>query len=182
MTLASFEFWILVLSGTLPITVLVVDDNAHMRTIIRELLRGSGINSVKEASDPVDAFEILKNTQIDLILADLSMPIIDGVEFVKMVRTSADSPNPYMPVIMITGHSERTRVTAARDAGVNEFLVKPVTAKALIERLSMIVENPRPFVKSSTYFGPCRRRRNNPNFEGPWRRKSDAKRQAAEKA
>jgi two-component system, chemotaxis family, chemotaxis protein CheY len=158
---------------SLPITVLIVDDNAHMRAIIKELLRGAGVTQIKEANDPVDAFEVLKTSPIDLILADLSMPIIDGVEFVKMVRTSADSPNPYMPIIMITGHSERSRVTAARDAGVNEFLVKPVTAKALLERLSLIIESPRPFVKSSTYFGPCRRRRNDPKFEGPWRRKSD---------
>lgn len=158
---------------SLPITVLVVDDNAHMRTILRELLRGAGVTQIREANDPVDAFELLRTVPIDLILADLSMPIIDGVEFVKMVRTSADSPNPYMPVIMITGHSERSRVTAARDAGVNEFLVKPVTAKALMERLGTIVENPRPFVKSASYFGPCRRRRKDPKFEGPWRRRSD---------
>jgi CheY-like chemotaxis protein len=159
--------------AVLPITVLVVDDNQHMRSILKELLKSAGVTDIKEASDPVDAFEILKNGPVDLLLADLSMPIIDGVEFVKMVRTSADSPNPFLPVIMVTGHSERTKVMAARDAGVNEFLVKPVTAKALMERLSLIVNTPRPFVKSPTYFGPDRRRRASATYEGPWRRATD---------
>jgi DNA-binding response OmpR family regulator len=88
-----------------------------------------------------------------------------------MIRTNEDSPNHFLPIIMITGHSERSRVNAARDAGVNEFLVKPVTAKGLMERLSLIVNRPRNFVKSKHYFGPDRRRRPDPNFSGEERRK-----------
>jgi two-component system, chemotaxis family, chemotaxis protein CheY len=163
-------------SKTLPLTILVVDDNHHMRSIIKELLRAIGVQEVREANDPVEAFELLKSTPIDLILADLSMPIIDGVEFIRMVRTSADSPNPFLPVIMITGHSERS----ARDAGVNEFLVKPVTAKSLMERLTMIVNHPRAFVRSGSYFGPDRRRRQDPKFTGPWRRANDEQPAAAQ--
>jgi two-component system, chemotaxis family, chemotaxis protein CheY len=158
---------------TLPITVLVVDDNQHMRSILKELLRAVGVKKVKEAEDPVEAFELIKTVPIDLVLADYSMPIIDGVEFTRMVRTGSDSPNPFLPIVMITGHSERSRVNAARDAGVNEFLVKPVTAKSLIERIQMVVNNPRSFIKSSAYFGPDRRRRKEKNFTGPWRREDD---------
>lgn len=158
---------------TLPITVLVVDDNQHMRSILKELLRAVGLKKVKEAEDPVEAFEIIKMFPIDLVLVDYSMPIIDGVEFTQMVRTSSDSPNPFLPIVMITGHSERSRVNAARDAGVNEFLVKPVTAKSLIERIQMVVNNPRSFIKSPSYFGPDRRRRKEVTFAGPWRREED---------
>jgi two-component system, chemotaxis family, chemotaxis protein CheY len=160
-------------SSVLPICVLVVDDNQHMRSILKELLKSANVQDIKEASDPVDAFEILKTVPVDILIADLSMPMIDGVEFTKMVRTGADSPNPFLPIIMVTGHSERSKVMAARDAGVNEFLVKPVTAKSLMDRLALVVNAPRPFVKAAGYFGPDRRRRQNPNFEGPWRRKSD---------
>ena len=159
---------------SLPITVLIVDDNNHMRTILKELLRAVGIHEIKEAADPVEAFELIKTVAIDLVLVDFSMPIIDGVEFTQMVRTSSDSPNPYMPIVMITGHSERSRVNSARDAGVNEFLVKPVTAKSLMERITSVVNNPRSFVKGGQYFGPDRRRRKDTNFSGPWRRKSDS--------
>ncbi len=161
-------------SQHLPITVLVIDDNTHMRSIIKELLRAIGIQSIKEAADPVEAFELIKSAPIDLVLVDFSMPIIDGVEFTQMVRTSSDSPNPYLPIVMITGHSERTRVNAARDAGVNEFLVKPVTAKGLLERIGAVVNSPRSFVKGGQYFGPDRRRRKDAKFSGPYRRKTDA--------
>ena len=92
-----------------------------------------------------------------------------------MVRTSSDSPNPFMPIVMITGHSERSRVNAARDAGVNEFLVKPVTAKSLMDRINTVVNHPRSFVKGGTYFGPDRRRRKDMNYAGPWRRKEESK-------
>jgi two-component system, chemotaxis family, chemotaxis protein CheY len=159
----------------LPITVLIVDDNAHMRVIIKELLRAAGVQDIKEASEPTEAFEFLKSVPIDLLLVDLSMPIIDGVEFTQMVRTSSDSPNPFLPIIMVTGHSERSRVSAARDAGVNEFLVKPVTAKSLMDRITSVVNSPRSFVRSGTYFGPDRRRKTDPGYSGPKRRKDDQK-------
>jgi two-component system chemotaxis response regulator CheY len=158
-------------STSIPITILIVDDNQHMRGILKELLRAAGVNDIKEASDPVEAFEYMKASSVDLLLVDLAMPLIDGVEFTKMIRTSEDSPNPFLPIIMITGHSERSRVNAARDAGVNEFLVKPVTAKSLMERLTLIVNKPRNFVKSKLYFGPDRRRRPDPNYGGSERRK-----------
>ncbi len=160
-------------SKGLPICVLVVDDNHHMRSLIKELLKAIGVNNVLEAADPTDAFEILRTNPIDLLLVDFSMPMIDGVEFVQMIRNSADSPNPFIPVIMVTGHSERSKVMAARDAGVNEFLVKPINARNLLSRLQSVVENPRPFVKVANYFGPDRRRGANPKHEGPWRRRDD---------
>ena len=150
---------------------MIVDDNQHMRGILKELLRAAGVNDIREASDPLEAFEYMKSSLIDLLLVDLSMPLMDGVEFTRMVRTNENSPNHFLPIIMITGHSERSRVNAARDAGVNEFLVKPVTAKGLMERLSLIVNRPRNFVKSKQYFGPDRRRRADPNFSGEERRK-----------
>lgn len=158
-------------STSIPITILIVDDNQHMRGILKELLSAAGVSDIKEASDPLEAFEYMKSSFVDLLLVDLAMPLMDGVEFTRMVRTNENSPNHFLPIIMITGHSERSRVNAARDAGVNEFLVKPVTAKGLMERLSLIVNRPRNFVKSKQYFGPDRRRRADPNFSGEERRK-----------
>ena len=158
-------------STSIPITILIVDDNQHMRGILKELLRAAGVSDIKEASDPLEAFEYMKSSLIDLLLVDLAMPLMDGVEFIRMVRTNENSPNHFLPIIMITGHSERSRVNAARDAGVNEFLVKPVTAKGLMERLSLILNRPRNFVKSKQYFGPDRRRKADPNFSGEERRK-----------
>jgi DNA-binding response OmpR family regulator len=75
---------------------------------------------------------------------------------------------------MLTGYTERTRVTAARDAGITEFLAKPVSAKGLYQRIFSVVAHPRPFIKTATYFGPERRRTNNTNYAGPERRRGEA--------
>ena len=108
-----------------------------------------------------------------MILTDLSMKPVDGIAFTREVRLSHDSPNPYVPIMMITGHTERQKVEAARDAGITEFLAKPVTAQGLFLRIAEIVERPRPFVRCAEYFGPDRRRRADERYPGPWRRHED---------
>ena len=109
----------------------------------------------------------------DLAIVDFHMSPIDGVEFTRLVRQASDSPNPFLPIIMLTGYAERSRVEEARDAGVTEFIVKPVTAKAVLSRLQNVIYKPRPFVQTKTYFGPDRRRRADNDYAGPSRRKSD---------
>src|SRR3984893_11787927 len=99
------------------------------------------------------------------------MPIFDGLELTQMIRQPGANANPYVPIIMLTGHSEKKRVIASRDAGVTEFLAKPISAKSLYQRVFNVVVNPRPFIKTKTYFGPCRRRNTGPNYAGPERRK-----------
>jgi len=98
------------------------------------------------------------------------MEVLDGIDFIKLVRGSSDSANRYVPIIMLTAHSERSRVMAARDAGANEFCCKPVTAQELYRKVQAIVDYPRPFIKTPSYFGPDRRRHNDKKYEGPERR------------
>jgi two-component system, chemotaxis family, chemotaxis protein CheY len=160
---------------TNDIAALVVDDSQHMRAIMREMLRAVGLVSIKEAADAVEAFQILKTFTIDVVLTDLAMPLIDGIEFVHLIRTSPDSPSPFVPVIMVTGHSDRASVVKARDAGVNEFLVKPVTAQSLLDRLNAVVASKRAYVRAGNYVGPDRRRRETPGYKGPFRRVGDRK-------
>ena len=107
----------------------------------------------------------------DIIIADWVMPIIDGLELTQMIRQPGANANPYVSIIMLTGHSERRKVVAARDAGVTEFLTKPVSAKALYQRVMNVIANPRPFIKTETYFGPDRRRAVSSSYSGPERRK-----------
>jgi CheY-like chemotaxis protein len=152
---------------------LVVEDNVHMRMLLRSLLVALGIKEVYEAANGNEAFEILRERQPDLVLTDLTMNPVDGIAFTREVRLSSDSPNPYVPIIMVTGHTERHRVEGARDAGVTEFLAKPVTAQNLFLRIVEIVERPRQYVRCTSYFGPDRRRRNDENHNGPWRRQTD---------
>ena len=98
------------------------------------------------------------------------MPIFDGLELVQMIRQPGGNANPYVPIIMLTGHSEKHRVVRARDAGITEFLAKPISAKGLYQRILNVVANPRPFIKTKTYFGPDRRRNPNSAYIGPERR------------
>ena len=159
---------------------LIVDDNAHMCALVKNILNALGVKNVTLASDGADAFKELRHFNADIIICDWNMEPLDGLDFTRMVRTASDSPNPYVPIIMLTGHTEMNRVAEARDAGINEFLAKPISAKALYSRIRIIVERPRPFVRAGSYFGPDRRRRANPAYMGGERRKADAPADAAD--
>jgi len=152
---------------------LIVEDNAHMRALLRALLNSAGIKDVVEAGNGQMAIEILRERKSDLVLSDLAMKPMDGLEFTRYVRNNDQSPNPFVPIIMISGHTEKHRVQAARDAGVTEFLAKPITAHNLFARITEILERPRAFVRCNGYFGPDRRRHQRDDYAGPWRRKDD---------
>ena len=141
------------------VSVLILDDNAHMITIVRSMLLGFGISKTYESRDAAEAFGITRDDPVDLIIADYQMPILDGLEFTRLVRTANDTRNPFIPVILLTAHTERSRVMAARDAGVTEICAKPITAKQLWMKIAACVNQPRPFIRASAYFGPDRRRR-----------------------
>lgn len=155
--------------------VLLLDDSAPMRAIVSEVLRAAGVQTILEAGTPGDAWARLQQHPIDVAIVDYNMQPMNGVEFTRRVRTAPDSPSPLLPIIMMTGHAERRRVMQARDAGVSEFIVKPVTAKVLMERLYAVVLKPRAFVQAPGFVGPCRRRVKSDRFEGPYRRRNDAK-------
>ena len=157
-------------TGLEALKVLIVDDNPHMRALLRALLTSLGTRTLYEAPDGQSGLMIFREKKCDLILCDLSMKPMDGLAFTREVRGSA---NPYVPIVMVSGYTEKHRVVAARDAGVTEFLAKPVTPQSLYSRIAEIVERPRPFIRCPTYFGPDRRRKQAENYAGPWRRQSD---------
>lgn len=149
----------------------VIDDNAHMRRIVRTLLHGYGAREVYEAEDGATGLEAFTHHMPDIVITDWAMPIFDGLELTQMIRQPGANANPFVPIIMLSGHSEKKRVVAARDAGITEFLAKPLSAKALYQRILNVVCNPRPFIKTKTYFGPDRRRSTSATYAGPERRK-----------
>jgi two-component system, chemotaxis family, chemotaxis protein CheY len=153
--------------------VLLVDDNQNMLLLLTEILRAIGVRQVWEALDGGEAFEVMRRNAIDIVITDLTMSPINGIDFVNLLRNSPDSPNQLVPIIMVTGHSTPRAVKEARDAGVNEFLAKPVTARSVIHRIGLVIEQARPFIRSNDYFGPDRRRRDDPNYTGPKRRETD---------
>src|ERR1700761_8321313 len=150
--------------------VLVVDDNQHMRKLVVTILQVFGVVQIFEAADGNKAWSMLRETNPDVVILDWMMDGMTGIELVKLVRTSAQTPNPFVPVIMLTGYTQADLVRQARDAGANEFLAKPVSVKAIMSRLVSVIEHPRPFVRTKAYFGLCRRRRGKEEYRGPERR------------
>ena len=160
-------------AGLAALELLVIDDNAQMRTIVGTVLGAAGVRRLHYAPDGRKGLDVLGRAPIDVVFVDFEMPVMNGLDFLAAVRSSAGDQR-FLPIIMLTGHSDLKRITAARDGGVNEFLGKPVTAKSILTRLNTVILHPRPFVVSPNYFGPDRRRRSSPDYAGPKRRASDA--------
>lgn len=154
------------------VSVLVAEDNTFSRQLMRTTLRALTVADVREAKDGAEALEVTHQRPPDLVFIDWDLPHLDGIEFTRLIRTAADSPNPFLPVIMISAHATRFHVLAARDAGVNEYLVKPYSAAGLYSRMRAVIERPRRYVRTKTYFGPDRRRKEDPAYRGPDRRSS----------
>lgn len=158
-------------------SILIVEDNAPMAFIVAGILKNFGVANILEAKDGYAGYRLLCEKNPDIVICDWLMRPGDGIEFTRNVRQNPKTPNPYVPIILMTGFSERHRVMHARDAGVTEFLVKPFSARDLYRRLHQIIERPRQFVMSDEFTGPDRRRQNKDGFKGPDRRagKADAK-------
>lgn len=152
------------------LNLLVVDDNLNMRRILRSVLVQLGCREIEDASDAGEALRVLAARPVDLMITDWLMEPVDGIELVRMLRADPGLPNPFLPVIMLTGAANAAMVARARDAGVNELLAKPISTRALWTRLHAIIERPRAFVRARAYVGPDRRRRQRPDFDGPERR------------
>lgn len=159
---------------------LVVDDNHHMITLVKTILRGFGMKDVLEAHDAVEAFELMNSTHVDFLIVDVAMEPLSGLEFVKLVRTADDSPSKYVPIIMLTAYSEKSTVESARDAGATEFCAKPVTATEIYRKVAAVVNQPRPFVRTRLYFGPDRRRHRQDPYDGREKRTIPAAREESE--
>ena len=149
---------------------LIVDDNTHAVNLVKAMLRGFGADQLYDAQTVDAAQRRMKITPCDIVILDYMLGAEEGVTFARWLRNDPDSPAPYTPIILLTGHADRPKIVAARDAGVNEFCVKPVTPADLMKRIAWVIDRPRPFVRSNTYFGPDRRRHDDPNYRGPERR------------
>lgn len=136
------------------LSVLVVDDNQYMRKMVRNLLVNCGIKEIYEAADGIAALDAIRTMAPDVVILDWEMPLLSGAELVRIVRSPGVFPMPDIPIIMLTGHCERWRVVEAVRLGVNEYLTKPVSAKAIYDRLVSIMAQPRPVVQLGDYYGP----------------------------
>lgn len=141
------------------INILIVDDDIKIAAIVRKVLESLGFTSIKLANEGSRAIDIMRSGKIDMVITDWKMSPMDGISMIKYLRTSDDSPNRFMPIIMLTSNVEREHVEMARDAGITEFVIKPFSAKTLCDRIMLLIESPRGFIISKSFVGPDRRRR-----------------------
>lgn len=127
------------MEGNKKIKILVVDDFATMRKVIRNLLKQAGYENVTEAEDGVAALKTLKSTKMDFVISDWNMPNMTGIELLRAVRS--DSELSTMPFLMVTAESLKENVVEAVKAGVSNYIVKPFTAEVLGDKIEKIMEN-----------------------------------------
>jgi two-component system, chemotaxis family, chemotaxis protein CheY len=138
----------------MALRVLIVDDEFTMRKVTRSLLQAIGVQTIYEANDGRSGLEAIGTVGPDVIILDWEMPSPNGPEFVRTVRSPGTFALPDVPIIMLTGYGERSRVVEAVKLGVNDFLVKPVSTRALMGRLVSLIVKPRKMVKKGDYYGP----------------------------
>lgn len=156
-------------SALASLKVCIVDADSQMRQMIRDALMGMGISQIRECSDSGMAQQLISEFEPDLCIFDGTTGPVDAIAFIKDLRARQNERHSMTQLIMMMGNANTRRVIEARNAGVDEFLVKPISLRALHGRLLTLVENPRIFVRTPTYVGPDRRRHERP-FIGPDRR------------
>lgn len=161
------------------VEILIAEDNEHARALIRDVLKVLGADRLHYCNDGQDAVNTVRHFDIDIALIDWHMPLMNGIQFTKTIRLAPDSPNPFLPIIMVSSYAGLEHVAEARDAGINEYLIKPFSARQLLTRITTVVERPRPFIRTDGYFGPDRRRTKNRPYTGREKRKKGTDTSAA---
>lgn len=147
------------------IKILIMDNDSRIADLVKRVLFSLGFKHIFYAKNGDEGLRLLSAEKIDMVITDWDMKPMSGIDFINFIRSSDESPNRLLPIIMLTGKAQQHHVTAARDAGITEFVVKPFSAKTICDRITLVVEHPRNFVLSPTYTGPDRRRRNSKDIE-----------------
>jgi len=153
---------------------LVVDDNPQSLDIMVGVLTSFGLRNLVRKTDGKEAQEELKFHTFDLILANGTLPEMDGYDLTRWLRREADEANRMTPVILVTSHTRRSQVEKARDCGANFIVTKPISPAIMLERILWVAKGDRMFIECDSYVGPDRRWRNlGPPVEFPDGRRRD---------
>jgi CheY-like chemotaxis protein len=136
------------------IKVLLVEDSTPLRRLMTSILKTLGVVHIYHAKDGEEGYQKYLSENPDLILTDWRMANMDGIDLTQKIRMEKNSPNRFVPIIMVSGYSQMNDVLRARDAGINEFVVKPFTIDRLVKHLTRVIETDREFVVREDYIGP----------------------------
>lgn len=161
--------------------VLILDPNAYMRGVVADALRRLQVVNIAATANAVEAFAQARLFKPDLVLVDWNAGKMSGLEFTREVRRNSSGMPRETAIILLATEIDHEQLMAARQAGINEFLLKPLSARNVLSRIEEVILKPRRFIVSRNYVGPCRRRRDDPDYVGPWRRLTDEPEQSAPK-
>lgn len=157
------------------IHILIVISSERAGDLVKRIFMALGFSNIYIAADAVEAVQYLRDIKLHLIVADADINVgnsankdsksmagfgalqLSGVEFIHRLRSAKSSPTPFIPVLMLMDHANSSQIAKARDAGVNEIVLKPLEAKNFCERIIALVDSPRPHITAPTFRGPCRR-------------------------
>jgi CheY-like chemotaxis protein len=170
------------------VRILIVISSERAGDLVKRIFTALGFSNIHVAADAVEAVQYLRDIKMNLIVADADINVrnsvrnhdkhvsgfdtiqLSGIEFIHRLRSAKSSPTPFIPVLMLMDHARMGEVTKARDAGVNEIVLKPLEAKNFCERLIALIDSPRPYVTAPAYHGPCRRSKKGVSPTGAERR------------
>jgi CheY-like chemotaxis protein len=138
-------------------SVLIIDDTTFFRRGVVEMCQAFGFGRIRHAGSPLEALELMQREAFDFVVTDFQMEPLNGVEVTRMIRQSSGKNTMYVPIVMMTGRSDRPTLKAALEAGVTDFVAKPLSPKTLLARFISIIEKPKPFMRTNDYFGPDHR-------------------------
>lgn len=150
------------------IKLVVADQHPTFLHLLRTAAEGLGFRQTWSARSKAEIAALIVDLKIDILITERRLADGDGLDIVRWLR-SEHSPSRFIPIIMMSNIANRAMINEARDAGVNEFLIKPISPRDLFARIATLIDRPRAFVRTKTYFGPDRRRRESP-FAGLDRR------------
>ncbi len=121
------------------IRVLIVEDNQYLRKLVRNLLVNIGVKKIDEVDDGLAGFEIIKAIDPDIVMLEWELPLLNGAELTRIIRTPGILARPAVPIIMFSSNTPRGRVAEAKRLGVDAYLTMPMSAKALSDRIITIL-------------------------------------------
>lgn len=138
--------------------ILLADNDSGISLLVARQLRAMGFKELRRVTNGVEALKVIRSEQVHLLITEWNLFPTNGIELIDHIRHWPSASKRTLPIIMLTGRGERADVHQARDAGINEFIVKPFSVNTLYKRIEQVIDHPRRFVVSNDYVGPERRR------------------------
>lgn len=153
--------------------ILISDPYAQTRNLLSDVLRGARFDNIMHAADGEQLVHLTEDYDPRIVITTSRIPKLSGLEYTRLVRAGYKRVSRSLSIIVMTNTPTKVFLDIARDSGVDEIIVRPFTAQAIIDRVFAVLDSPREFIDAATYIGPCRRRRTPEEYGGPFRRFMD---------